>query len=202
MNFSRFQTELRPMLVFNSMDVQKIDPDFNTVNLNNWQNKDYIIKLVKGLYTFADYKLDKELLYFAANKIIDPSYVTCESALSYYGILKIEDQIVSVNPLKTHTYKSQYRGFKFHKSVPSLMNNYELVEYNQHYFKIATPEKAIVDFFFFNPKYQKREQISKLPFDSEKLANKVDGKKIWRILYDYNNNLLERRIRNFEKLFC
>ena len=201
MNFSRFQTELRPLLVFTSRDIHKVDPGFNPVNLNNWQKNGYIIKLGKGLYTFADHNVDKKLLYFAANKIIDPSYISCESALSFYGILRIEDPIVSVNPIKSYTYKSQYGGYKFHKTKPELMNNYDLIQYNQHYFKIATVEKAIVDFFFFNPKYQTRNQIEKIPFDKERLNNTADEQEILRIATEYKNELLARRIRNFNNIF-
>lgn len=201
MNFPKFQTELRPLLVFNSRDIRKVDPEFNLVNLNNLQSYPYLTKLGKGLYTFADYVIEKELLYFAANKIIDPSYISCESALSYYGILKIEDLIVSVNPVKTHKYKSEYGGYKFHKTKPALMKDYDLVLHNQHYFKIATPEKAIVDFFFFNPKYQTREQIKSLQFDAGELANNVVAYEIQRITYEYSNDLLDRRITNFKKIF-
>jgi len=201
MNSSKFQTELHPLLAFNSRDIRKVDPEFNFVNLSNWKNKGYLKKLGKGLYTFAD-DIKQELLYFAANKIIDPSYISCESALSFYGILKKEDQIVSVNPDKTYEYKSDYGGFKFHKSRPALIKDYCLVLYNQHHFKIATPEKAIVDFFFFNPKYQTRDQIMSLEFDVDELANKVlDKYDIKRIANEYCNNLLGRRITNFIKIF-
>lgn len=201
MNFLKFQTELRPLLVFNSRDIRKVDPEFNPVNLHNWQSYPYLTKLGKGLYTFADYVIEKELLYFAANKIIDPSYISCESALSFYGILKMEDPIVSVNPVKTYTYKSEYSGYKFHKTKPALMKDYSLVPHSQHYFKIATPEKAIVDFFFFNPKYQTREQIKSLPFDAGELANNVVAYEIQRIANEYRNDLLDRRITNFKKIF-
>lgn len=201
MNFSKFQAELRPLMVFNSRDIRKVDPEFNEVNLNNWQSKGYITKLGKGIYTFGEYNVEKKVLYFAANKIIEPSYVSCESALSYYGILKIEDPIVSVNPIKTHTYKSAFGGYKFHKSIPSLMKDYDLVLHNQHYFKIATPEKAIVDFFFFNPKYQTREQIKLLSFDVEQLEIKSGGYETRKIADEYRNQLLDRRIRNFQNIF-
>lgn len=198
MNFSKFQTELRPLLVFNSRDIWKVDPEFNPVNLSNWQSNGYITKLGKGLYTFVDYIVEKELLFFASNKIIDPSYVSCESALSYYGILRMEGPTVSVNSVKSHTYRSDDGGYKFHKTKPSLMKDYILVLYNQHFFKIATQEKAIVDFFFFNPRYQTKEQIKQLPFDTERLDNQ-SLQKIQRISNEYDNKLLERRIRNFQR---
>ncbi|MBK9402940.1 MAG: hypothetical protein IPN57_00180 [Ignavibacteria bacterium] len=201
MNFSKFQTELRPLLVFNTRDIHKIEIDFNSVNLNNWLNLDYIVKLTKGVYTFADTTIDKRLLYYAANKLIDPSYVSCETALSYYKLLDDEDSVVSVNPIKTYEYKSIEGKFKFHKSKPLLMKDYNLVMLNQHTFKIATPEKAIVDFFFFNPKYLMRKQIKDLAFERNGLREKVEADKINSISTDFKNELLERRIRNFINIF-
>lgn len=201
MNFSKFQTELRPLLVFNSRDIRKIQPDFNTVNLNNWQNNGYIVKIAKGVYTFGEITIDKNLLFFAANKLIDPSYVSCESALGYYGLINDEYLLVSVNPIKTHEYKSNFGNFKFHKTKALLMKDYILVNVYQHCFKIATPEKALFDFFYFNPGHSTRKQISDLPFNSKAILEKVDEDKLTSLSIKSNNELLQRRIRNFINIF-
>lgn len=201
MNFLAFQNELRPLLVFNTRDIKKVDPAFNPVNLSIWQKHRYFIKLAKGLYTFSDPPIRKELLYYAANKIIDPSYVSCESALSYYGIMYKEDQIVSVNPIRSHTYISDYGGFKFHKANSSMLKDYVIEKHNQHCFKIASPEKAIVDFFFFNPKYQTRAQIKTLNFKASDKRDLISKDNIFNIANSHANNLLERRINNFVNLY-
>lgn len=201
MRFLEFQNELRPLLVFNTMDIKKIDKKFNQVNLSIWQERNYINKLAKGLYTFSDYIIQQELLYFAANKIIDPSYISCESALSYYGMLEMEDHIVSVNPIRSHTYSSACCDFKFHKGKPDILKDYVLEKYNQHYFKIASPEKALVDFFFFNPQYQTRSQIENLKFLESESWNKITRFKIKSIANSYGNNKLDRRINNFTNMY-
>lgn len=201
MNFHSFHRDLRPLLVFSNFDIKKLDPSFNEVNLTNWQNSEYITKLAKGYYTFADINPVSELLYFAANKIIDPSYVSCESALAYYGILKMEYSITSVCSIRTYSYKSDYGGFKYHFSRPEYMFGYNFIKFNQHTFKIATPEKAIVDFFNYNPQYNTRAKIRALEFDKVILRQLDFKSKLKSISYSYNNQFLDRRIRNFMNLF-
>lgn len=201
MTFNKFSYSLRPLVVFNRNDILKMNSRFNDVNLCNWQGRDYIVKLTKGYYTFGDIKIDKNLLCFAANKIVSPSYISCETALVYYGVASLEDSITSVCPVKSYKYISDYGGFKYHKINPLLMNNIRLVKYENQFIKIASLEKAIVDFFFFNPSYQSREQIKKLDFNKEALKVKINPEAITNITGDYKNNSLRRRVNNFLHVF-
>lgn len=69
LNFHRFRTELRPLLVFTTADICKVDPTLNDVNLSPWRNKDYITKLTKGGYTFGNNTIDRSLLFYNANRL-------------------------------------------------------------------------------------------------------------------------------------
>ena len=202
MNFNKFSTSLRPLVVFNTNDVFKIFPDFNLMNLSNWRKQNYIIKLAKGFYTFGDTEVDDSLLYYASNKIIEPSYVSCESALSYYNVVHMENRLTSVCHLKSYQYKSDFGVFKYHKiSDPGLLNNTKLVNRNGYFFKIAALEKALADYFFFNPIHQTRAQIKKLEFNKERISSLVDHETLISIAEDYQNESLNERIRNFLKVF-
>ena len=57
------------------------------MNLVNWQRKGYVQKLRNGWYRFSDETVNEQLLYLIANKIYNPSYVSFESAFSFYGII-------------------------------------------------------------------------------------------------------------------
>jgi predicted transcriptional regulator of viral defense system len=201
MNFNEFSKELRPLTVFNRNDIRKIYSNFNDENLCNWQRKGYIIKLAKGCYTFADIKVDKNLLNYAGNKIVTPSYISCETALAYYRVASLEDSVTSVCPVKSYLYTSDYGGFKYHKVNSDLMSNYRIVKHYNYFFQIATLEKAIVDFFFFNPKYSTRERIRTLDFNKVFLKEKINKELIHKIYVEYKNNSLSRRIRNFMHIF-
>ncbi len=201
MNFNKFSNELRPLTVFNTNDIRKIDSNFNDENLSNWQSKGYITKLAKGCYTFADISVDKNLLNYAGNKIVTPSYISCETALAYYRVASMEDSVKSVCPVRNHFYPSDYGGFKYHKINSALMSHYTLIKHQNYFFQIATLEKAIVDFFFFNPWHQTRAQIKTLNFNKVNLKEKINKGLIQEIYDGYNNNSLSRRIRNFMHVF-
>jgi predicted transcriptional regulator of viral defense system len=201
MNFNKFSNELRPLTVFNTNDIRKIDSNFNDENLCNWQCKGYITKLAKGCYTFADITVEKNLLNYAGNKIVTPSYISCETALAYYKVASLEDSITSVCPVKSYLYTSDYGGFRYHRINSDLMSNYSIVKHDNYFFRIATLEKAIVDFFFFNPKHGTREQIKTLDFNRVNLKEKAKPEFIHKVTEEYKNNSLTRRVRNFMHIF-
>lgn len=202
MNFNEFSLWFRPMIVFGTKDILKIYPEFNSINLTNWQKAEYIIKIAKGFYTFGDMTINKPLLYYSSNKITAHSYVSCESAIDYYGIGSLEDTLTSVCPTKSYLYRSDYGGFKYHKiNNSSLISNIKLIHSQNLYFKIATIEKAIADYFYFNTKNQTRAEIRMLGFNKEKISLQVNHELLLKISAGYNNESFSERIRNFLKVF-
>lgn len=202
MTFYEFSLWFRPLIVFGTKDILKIYPKFNLINLTNWQNADYILKIAKGYYMFGDVTIDKPLLYFASNKIVPHSYVSCESAIDYYGIASIENALTSVCPSKSYLYKSGFESFKFHKiNNSNLISDIRLIKSQNFYFKIATIEKALADYFYFNTKKQTRANIRKLEFDKEKISVQVNPDILLKISDGYKNESFSERIRNFLKVF-
>jgi len=204
MTFNDFQNKLRPLLVFSSEDIKMIEPRFNLSNLTTWQDKRYIIKISKGYYTFSDYEMNSDMKYVAANKIDLHSYVSCESALAYYKLLDLEEEIKSVSSKCFKTIQSDDYGlFKYHYySNANYFKGYVYKIHYDNYFRIATPEKAILDFFYFNPKYNTLRKIKDLGFDLEIVRAKVDLGLLYHMLYDYKNYNLSERIRFFEKMLA
>ena len=108
-----------------------------------------IIRLKKGLFVVTQkvhlQTLSRELI---ANHLLGPSYVSCETALSFYGLI----------PERVYMIKSM--TMKRSKSYQTSMGNFEYISVNQDYFAIgirqeivenkfafmiATPEKALCD---------------------------------------------------------
>lgn len=202
MNFNEFSSWFRPMIVFGTKDILKIYPQFNSVNLTNWQQAEYIIKIAKGFYTFGDLIIDKPLLYFASNKIVSHSYVSCESAIEHYGIGSLYDTITSVCPQKSHLYKSEFVGFKFHMmSNYKLISNIRLLKSKNYIIRMAIIEKAIADYFYFNSEKQTRADIRTLNFKKENISQQVNPEKLLKISSEYENKSFNERIRNFLNVF-
>ncbi len=114
--------------------------------LQRLEKSEIIKRVVKGKYRFAFKETDDfELANFLAN----PSYISLESALSFYGILpQFPYSITSVTPLKSRKVIYQGKEFEF----AHLDNKYFLGFIKKDRFLIATPEKALVDELYFMAK--------------------------------------------------
>jgi predicted transcriptional regulator of viral defense system len=87
MQYLEFQNVLKDFTVFSLADIRQVEPGFHRRRLNEWQEKGYIKKVVKGHYVFSGQELDERGLFEIANRIYAPSYVSFEMALSYYGLI-------------------------------------------------------------------------------------------------------------------
>ena len=128
-----------------------------------------INRIIKGKYYFSLKEFnDFEL----ANFLINPSYISLESALSFYGILsQFPYSIVSVTPLKSKKINYQGKEYEF----AHLDSKYFFGFVKKDKFLIATPEKALLDELYFVAK-----KLRKIHF--EDLDLKLIDKKKFKIL--------------------
>ena len=82
MKFLELKNELNDFPIFSLNEIRIIDPNFHRRRLNEWQDKGYIKKVIRGYYIFSGLQLSEEILFKIANRIYLPSYVSLESALS------------------------------------------------------------------------------------------------------------------------
>lgn len=198
MKYLELKNKLKDFVVFSQKDIRKIEPEFNRFNLNDWQGKKYIKKVVKGYYIFSDLEISEPILFVIANKIYKPSYVSFEMALSYYRL--IPESIYGVTSATTqHTYKfnTDFAPFIYKKIKPKLIFGYKLVEYNNHIYKIAEVEKALIDFFYIKPDIKKDGDFEELRIDKQSLLEQVDFEKLNKYLKVIDSDALSRRIRKF-----
>ncbi len=132
--------------------------------------KDGVIEfLVKGKYLFilnnsttADYEI--------ANFLYPQSYVSLESALSYYGIITgFPYGTTSITVKKPRTFKCQGREFNYSQIAPALYFGME----KDKNFLIASPEKALIDYIYFGNKGLRGQDFDEMDFsiiDRKKLA--------------------------------
>jgi len=113
------------------------------------ENNGSIIRLKKGLYVVTSETskktLSRELI---ANHLYGPSYISLESALSFYGL--IPERVYSVRSVTTKRSKrfaTQLGNFEY-ITIPqeyyAIGIRQEIVN-NEYAFLIASPEKAICD---------------------------------------------------------
>lgn len=102
-------------------------------------------KLARNRYCFLHAK--KEASDFViANFLVFPSYISLETALSYYGILsQFPYQITSITLLKTRKVKVRNKTFGYAKVKNDYFKDFIKIDD----FLIASREKALFDYMYF-----------------------------------------------------
>ncbi|MBU1781930.1 hypothetical protein KKD87_00975, partial [bacterium] len=149
MQYIELKKALKDFTIFSLNDIKGVESKFFRVRLNEWQDKGYIKKVIKGYYTFSDLELNETALFEMANRIYSPSYISMEMALSYYHLIPESVYgITSASTRRTYKFKTPIAEFSYRTINPQLFFGYDMVKYNNKYFKIAGIEKAILDYFY------------------------------------------------------
>lgn len=200
MNFIQFKDALKDFTVFSLNDIRLIDLHFHRRRLIEWQEKEYIRKVAKGRYIFSDLKIDENVLFEIANRIYSPSYVSLESALSYYQLIpEAVYGITSVSTRRTYSFQTTLSEFTYKTIRPALFFGYEIMTFNSKVFKIASMEKAILDFFYLHPYINSESDFTSLRFNAEVFMQIYNRKRMQGYLRKFAKKALSERISIFLK---
>jgi predicted transcriptional regulator of viral defense system len=197
MRYINLREELKDFIVFSINDIKKIDETFYRARLNEWQNKGYIKKVIKGFYIFSDLEISENILFLIANKIYFPSYISLESAFSYYNI--IPEGVYSVTSITTRkTFKpaGSFTNFNYKKIKEEYFFGYKLIEFKNRYFKIASLEKSIIDYFYFNQKKDSSNDFYEMRLNTSSLSEQINLKIIKNYLEIFNKKSLTKCVNN------
>lgn len=115
--------------------------------INYYLNKGLIIKLRNGLYTLKE---NAPSDFFVAGRLYQPSYISLETALSYYGVIpETVYSVTSVTTRKTARFETLGKSFVYRKIKNSAFNGYYLKKSGSESFYVAFPEKALADYLYF-----------------------------------------------------
>ena|SRR3990167_2752466 len=128
------------------------DTTVDTYISRSLKRKD-IIPLKKGLYVSADFynknKNDISYLFYLANVLRTPSYVSSWTALQYYDLTtEAIHTITSVTPKVTRAYKTKLGNFVYQSIKKELFSDFSLIKGKFNFF-IASPSKALFDLLYF-----------------------------------------------------
>lgn len=169
MNFQQLRLKSQDYPLFRYVDILKWFPKDNeqTIkqNLKFWVKKNLLERVVRGVYKLKETKIKDEFLlasYFNEN-----SYISLESALSYYGLIpEYPFAVTSITTKKTKKIKTIYGNFLYRKIKSELFFGFKLVSGDNYLYRLAIPEKAIFDFIYLNqseiknPDYFKEMRLS------------------------------------------
>lgn len=199
MRFFDFKGHFAPFMVFSIRDILKWDQDFDTRRLVEWQQKGYIKKIINRWYLFADVIPNENLLYLVSNRIYSPSYVSFESALSYYRLIpEGVYTITSATSLKTQLFTTSIGKFSYRHLKPELIFGYTLIEVNGQRYKIAEPEKLILDYLYLNSTLRTADDFEGLRLNHIELLTNLHEDKLMKYLALFQNKSLEKRVYTFQ----
>ena len=197
MNYLEFKKYLDCFTAFSIADIERISPRFHRRRLNEWQQKGYIKKIIKGYYMFSDVDLNENTLFEIANRIYNPSYISFEMALSHYGLIpEAAYGITSAATRRTYTFKTNIGEFTYKTVKKPLFFGYDLKEYDKNkYFKMASPEKALLDYFYIYPALKDTVAFESLRINKDAFLKHIHYKKLMIFLKKFKQKTLTQRIR-------
>jgi len=198
MQYVELKEALKDFTIFSLNDIKRIDRSFFRTRLNEWQGKGYIKKVIKGYYIFSDLELNENALFEIANKIYKPSYISFETALSFYHLIPESVYgITSASTRRTYKFKTQMAEFSYRTIKPELFFGYELVSYKNRRFKIASIEKTILDYFYINSHVKKENDFLSLRTNKDIFLKQVNEEKVYHFLEKFAQKRLGKRIKSF-----
>ncbi|MEI7579850.1 MAG: hypothetical protein WCJ58_07530 [bacterium] len=196
MTQSDLKAKLSQIKIFSIQDIFTIDPDFQMNTLYDWEKKDLVVKLRNKRYLFADFLPSKLDLYYIANKLYSPSYISLESALSYYGIIaENSNKITSISTNKTLAIDTKFGIFEYKIIDEKFFFGYEIKPVGNNKYNLASLEKAIIDFCFINPNISSFADLESLKVNLKLLKEKLDLIKIKVLLNQIKNEVFIERMK-------
>jgi len=130
------------------------------------KNKE-ITSLKRNYYVTKKY-IDKNkskvfYTYFIGNKLIEPSYISRESALAYYGLLaEANSTVITLTTVKTtRRFENKLGIFDYKNVKEELFRGYKVIE-KEFIVYIAEPYKAIFDYLYYRVPLSEMKNKDKL----------------------------------------
>lgn len=113
-----------------------------------------IISLKRNYYVarsfYEEHKTNTSYLFSLANILLEPSYISLETALQYHGLFAeaVNYSVSSVTLKLPREFRNRAGRYSYRKIRESLFTGFQIVE-EEFNFTIALPHKAIFDYFYY-----------------------------------------------------
>jgi predicted transcriptional regulator of viral defense system len=154
-----------------------------------------VTRIARGKWLIDDHRVDRLQI---AEFIVAPqeSYISLHSALFYHGMIEqVPTRTYSITLGRTKVIDTPLGTFSYHHCKSTFFAGFE---YIKPYLKLATPEKALVDYLYFSP--ARSAQFKKLP--ELELPDKFSWKKAFnfaaKISSPRTKALVHTKLRDIE----
>lgn len=191
--YIEFKNHFASWPLISLLEIEKAFPKLDKRRLFEWSQKGYIVNVKRGFYRFTDQPINQGLLYFAANKLYHPSYISLETALSFYHVIpEAVFSFTSISTLNTTQQISSLGNFSYHHLKANLFFGYKLIEINGLNSSIANLEKTILDYLYFHSELKTFLDFQALRWDKERLKE-MDFQKLEDYLSLFESKALIKR---------
>jgi predicted transcriptional regulator of viral defense system len=151
------------------------------VQISRWVKAGKLIQLKRGFYLFSEsYRTIEPFGPYLASVLKAPSYVSCEKALEFHGLIPEGVAVyTSVTTTRQAKFSSEAGTFEYRHIKPSLFWGYLSITQNKQTGFMASPEKALLDFFYFKRIHASTEFIEEMrlqnldAIDTEKMQKEA-----------------------------
>ena len=199
-----FIEKVKQLGIFSITDIDLLYPNIDKRRLFEWKKKGYLAKIRNEWYCLPEFLEESYSTWIIANLVHNPSYISLESALGYYGLIPegvfMTTSVTTKRPLRIEMAGHNY---SYSNIKTELYSGYHLVEAGRYKRKIriADFEKAIVDFFYFRSNYSTIKAISELRFNEPVLRDNLRIDRLFQYLEDFENKELEARVSKMLKIY-
>ena len=170
--------------IFSSADLQKLlgvaETNYMKVLAGRLVKEGVLERVMRGRYVLSS---NKPSDFALANALYQPSYISLDSALNYYGILiQSPQQIMSVTTNATKRIKVKGKTCAYMHLDQKYFTDYQKIDG----MLIASPEKALIDTIFFAALGRSVLAIEELQLQS------IDKKKVKEIAAQISNKAFQK----------
>jgi len=173
----------------------EVEPRQVRRQLVRWTQAGRLYQLRRGLYALAPpFQKVKPHPFLIANRLVGGSYVSCQSALAYYGLIPEYTPVtVCVTTGRPGRKETPLGVFEFHHIQTPWLRGYRLVDLGggQKAF-LATPEKALLDCIYLYPGADSPAYLSELRLQH---LESLDLDELLRLAEDSSRPKLKRAAR-------
>ena len=169
--------------IFSKNDIMLVGWKLYDYQLTRWVKKGYLLKLKNGIYAFKkDFERIKGEEVAAA--LYQPSYLSLESALSFYGFVpEMVYAYVSVTGKINRTFDNKFGHFIYRHLKSELFWGYREVRTDTGRYLIAEPEKAVLDYLYLNlSKINNDSDFENLRFNEDRFSETLNREKFLQYL--------------------
>jgi len=160
--------------------------------LNLWTKKGYLVKIKNGLYVFAK-DADKVTPQEIALLLYEPSYLSLESALAWYGFIpEMVYAHTSVTAKINRTFDNIFGHFIYRHIRSDLFWGYTAIKTTSGRYLMAEPEKAILDYLYLNlARVRNEDDFINIRFNLDAIRERLNENKFRQYLKAFGVKKME-----------